>query len=61
MSWWSEWRGPRRDWSRRTKVTTFVVAAAVAVAWAIGVGYVHDRASGATPTQPTSDSPSISP
>lgn len=49
---WSEWRGPRRGWSRRTKITTFVVAAAIAVAWGIGIGYLQDRASGATPSDP---------
>ena len=55
---WSEWRGPRSGWSRRTKVITFVVTGVLAIAWAIGVGYVQERADGVTaPARPATSSP----
>src|SRR5687768_3363727 len=49
MGMWTEWRGPRSEWSRQTRITAFIAGAAVAMVSVVAIGYVQDRASGATP------------
>lgn len=47
MGMWTEWRGERSGWSRRTKIVAWAVAGVMVVAWAIAVGYAQERADAA--------------